>query len=197
MGRWPLEGPLPEAVRPWGGIFLASVPDAGTILSARPCLPSWRVRNRPDPGGNYLRRLHPGFLVSGGLPSPCLGSRTPPLLLAAPRSHTPFPQAELSCSTAPREPPACSICLERPRGAHLAGLWPRLLPAVLQHPPRAWLRAPLLPRVPQDLQAEGRTAGPGERMRLLLQRPLPVAALQVPTWTWKEGWSGRRCARWR
>ena len=56
---------------------MASVPDAGTILSARPCLPSWRVRNRPDPGGNLPATAPSRVPRFGGPSHHCLGSPHP------------------------------------------------------------------------------------------------------------------------
>ena len=178
---------------------MASVPDAGTILSARPCLPSWRIRNRPDPGGNLPATAPSRVPRFGGPSHHCLGSPhpTPPPPPPEPKSHTPFPKLELglgSRPTAPREPPACSICLERPREPISLDCGHDFCPRCFSTHRVPGCGPPCCPECRKTCKRRKGLRGLGERMRLLPQRPLPAAALQVPAWTWKEG-AGRRRGR--
>lgn len=165
-----------------------------TILSARPCLPSWRVRSRPDLGGNLPATAPSRVPCFGGPSHHCLGSPHPP---AAPRSHTPFPKLELglgSRPTAPREPPACSICLERPREPISLDCGHDFCPRCFSTHRVPGCGPPCCPECRKTCKRRKGLRGLGERMRLLPQRPLPAAALQVPVWTWTEG-AGRRRGR--
>lgn len=131
-----------------------------TILSLHPILPSRTVRNGADLGGN-LPKTAPSRLPRLRLPlTAALGSPRPAHHPQVPRT---IPQVGPGAGVPTCGAPGAARLLHLPGEAvraHLSGLWPRLLPAVLQHPPCPRLRATLLPRVPQDLQAEG-PPGPG------------------------------------
>ncbi|KAI4533374.1 hypothetical protein MG293_016393 [Ovis ammon polii] len=110
-------------------------------------------------------------------------------------SHTPFPKLELglgSRPTAPREPPACSICLERPREPISLDCGHDFCPRCFSTHRVPGCGPPCCPECRKTCKRRKGLRGLGERMRLLPQRPLPAAALQVPTWTWKEGVERRR-----
>lgn len=160
---WRDPPPSPRSRRPWGRISVgvcARLRAGCTILSLHPILPSWTVRNGADLGGN-LPKTAPSRLPHLRLPlTAALGSPCPAHHPQVPRT---IPQVGPGAGVPTCGTPGAARLLHLPgeaARAHLSGLWPRLLPAVLQHPPCPRLRAALLPRVPQDLQAEG-PPGPG------------------------------------
>lgn len=93
---------------------------------------------------------------------------------------------------APREPPACSICLERPREPISLDCGHDFCPRCFSTHRVPGCGPPCCPECRKTCKRRKGLRGLGERMRLLPQRPLPAAALQVPTWTWKEGVGRRR-----
>lgn len=106
----------------------------------------------------------------------------------APRSHRPFPKLELGLGSrpaAPRELPACSICLERLRE-------PVSLDCGHDFCPRCFSThrvpggPPCCPECKKTCKQRKGLRGLGERMRLLPRTPLP-AALQVPGRGWSRG----------
>ncbi|XP_065765574.1 RING finger protein 112 isoform X3 [Muntiacus reevesi] len=96
-------------------------------------------------------------------------------------SHTPFPKLELglgSRPTAPREPPACSICLERPREPISLDCGHDFCPRCFSTHRVPGCGPPCCPECRKTCKRRKGLRGLGERMRLLPQRPLPAAALQ-------------------
>ncbi|XP_057571810.1 RING finger protein 112 [Hippopotamus amphibius kiboko] len=93
-------------------------------------------------------------------------------------SHAPFPTLELglgSRRTAAREPPACSICLERPREPISLDCGHDFCPRCFSTHRVPGGGPPCCPECRRTCKPRKGLRGLGERMRLLPQRPLPAA----------------------
>ncbi|XP_032473861.1 RING finger protein 112 isoform X6 [Phocoena sinus] len=96
-------------------------------------------------------------------------------------SHAPFPKLDLGLGArpvAPREPPACSICLERPREPISLDCGHDFCPRCFSTHRVPGCGPPCCPECRKTCKQKG-LRGLGERMKLLPRRPLPTA-LQEP-----------------
>ncbi|XP_049557929.1 RING finger protein 112 isoform X2 [Orcinus orca] len=92
-------------------------------------------------------------------------------------SHAPFPKLDLGLGSrpvAPREPPACSICLERPREPISLDCGHDFCPRCFSTHRVPGCGPPCCPECRKTCKQKG-LRGLGERMRLLPRRPLPTA----------------------
>ncbi|XP_059989350.1 RING finger protein 112 isoform X2 [Lagenorhynchus albirostris] len=92
-------------------------------------------------------------------------------------SHAPFPKLDLGLGSrpvAPREPPACSICLERPREPISLDCGHDFCPRCFSTHRVPGCGPPCCPECRKTCKQKG-LRGLGERMRLLPRRPLPNA----------------------
>ncbi|XP_057391342.1 RING finger protein 112 [Balaenoptera acutorostrata] len=93
-------------------------------------------------------------------------------------SHAPFPKLELGLGSrpvAPREPPACSICLERPREPISLDCGHDFCPRCFSTHRVPGCGPPCCPECRKTCQRKKGLRGLGERMRLLPRRPLSPA----------------------
>ncbi|KAM9046033.1 RING finger protein 112 isoform 5-T7 [Megaptera novaeangliae] len=93
-------------------------------------------------------------------------------------SHAPFPKLELGLGSrpvAPREPPACSICLERPREPISLDCGHDFCPRCFSTHRVPGCGPPCCPECRKTCKQKKGLRGLGERMRLLPRRPLPTA----------------------
>ncbi|XP_029068856.1 RING finger protein 112 isoform X2 [Monodon monoceros] len=92
-------------------------------------------------------------------------------------SHAPFPKLDLGLGSrpvAPREPPACSICLERPREPISLDCGHDFCPRCFSTHRVPGCGPPCCPECRKTCKQKG-LRGLGERMKLLPRRPLPTA----------------------
>ncbi|MBW01541.1 zinc finger (RING finger) domain-containing protein, partial [Eschrichtius robustus] len=93
-------------------------------------------------------------------------------------SHAPFPKLELGLGSqpvAPREPPACSICLERPREPISLDCGHDFCPRCFSTHRVPGCGPPCCPECRKTCKQKKGLRGLGERLRLLPRRPLPTA----------------------
>jgi hypothetical protein len=109
-----------------------------------------------------------------------------------PRSHAPFPKLELGLGprpTAPREPPACSICLERLREPISLDCGHDFCIRCFSTHRVPGCEPPCCPECRKICKQKKGLRSLGEKMKLLPQRPLPPA-LQVQDLGPMAGWGG-------
>lgn len=105
---------------------------------------------------------------------------------SAPRSHTPFPKLELSLGSrpaAPRELPACCICLERLREPIALDCGHDFCTRCFSTHRLPGCGPPCCPECRKICKQKKGLRSLGEKMKLLPQRPLPPV-LQVWDLTW-------------